>query len=133
MDPLRAADELGDVAPCPGQSFGDLHTARAASNDTPALALIWHAMVPARRVEGRAGKALPPGNVGKERLVQKAGSANKNIGNVGVAVRRLDTPAAIGKTRGDDFLVEANEFGEAAVAGDLLDIRPDLGGRCIFT
>ena len=41
-------------------------------------------------------------------------------------------PAAAGETRGDDLLVEANKFGETAVAGDLLHIGPDFGRRSIF-
>ena len=41
-------------------------------------------------------------------------------------------PATVGEPRCDDLLVEADEFGEATVARDLLDIGPDLGGRRIF-
>ena len=49
-----------------------------------------------------------------------------------VALGRLDVPATVGEPRCDDLLVEADEFGEAAVARDLFDIGPDLGGRRIF-
>src|SRR5204862_4194945 len=66
MDPLRAADELGDVAARPGQRLGDLHAAGTAADDAPALARIGHAVIPARRVERWAGEALAPGDVGKE-------------------------------------------------------------------
>src|SRR5439155_23349570 len=40
MDPLCAADELGDVTAGPGQRLGDLHAAGAATDDTPAPARI---------------------------------------------------------------------------------------------
>src|SRR5207237_9819809 len=79
MDPLRAADELGDVAPRPGQRLGDLHAAGAAADDAPALAGIRHAVVPARRVERRAGETLASRDIGKQRLVEKAGGADENI------------------------------------------------------
>jgi len=89
-------------------------------------------VVPARGVEGRAGETLAPRNIGKERLVQKAGGADENVCGIGTALCGLDMPAAAGKTRGDDLLVKANELGEATVARDLLDIGPDLGRRRIF-
>ena len=132
MDPLCAANELGDVASRPSQRFGDLHTTGAAADDTPALAVIRHIVVPARRVEGRAGEILASRDVRKQRLVQKAGGSDEDVGDVGLAVRGLNVPAAAAETRGDDLLVEANEFGEATVAGDFLHIGPDLGRRRIF-
>jgi hypothetical protein len=83
-------------------------------------------------VKRRAGETLAPLDVGKERLVEKAGGADENIRNVRVALGRLDVPAAVGEPRCDNLFVEADEFGEAAVARDLFDIGPDLGGRRIF-
>src|SRR5216683_2414525 len=132
MDPLRAADELSDAAARPGQRLGDLHAAGTATDDAPALARIGHAVIPTRRVERRASETLAPGDVGKKRLVQKAGGADEKIRNVRVALGGLDVPATAGEPRRDDLLVEANEFGEAAIACDLLDIGPDLGCRRIF-
>jgi len=132
MDPLRAADELGDVAARPGERLGDLHATGATADDAPALAAIRYTMIPARRVERRAGETLAPRNFRKERLVEKAGRADENIRNVRVAFGRPDVPATVCEPRCDDLFVEADEFGEAAVARDLLDIGPDLGGRRIF-
>src|SRR5207344_3430037 len=51
---------------------------------------------------------------------------------IGVALRRLDVPAPLAKARPYDFLVEADEFGETAVARDLFDVGPDLGRWCVF-
>src|SRR4029077_15559459 len=95
MDPLRPADELGDVASRPSQRLGNLHAASAAADNAPAFALIRHTVIPARRVEGQAGKTLAPRNIGKERLMQKPGGADENVGNIGVAARRFDVPAAV--------------------------------------
>ena len=46
------------------------------------------------------------------------------------AVSICQPPSA--EPRRDDLLVEADEFGEAAVAGDLFDVGQDLGRRRIF-
>jgi len=89
-------------------------------------------VIPARRVERRPGETLAPRDVGKERLVEKAGGADEDIGDIGVAIGRLEVPTTLGKPRRDDLLVEVNVFGEAAVACDLLDIGPDLGGRRVL-
>src|SRR6266851_3797840 len=132
MDPLRATDELGDVAPRPGQRLGNLHAAGAAADDAPPLAGIGHAVVPARRVERRAGETVAPGDIRKQRPVEKTGRADENIGDIGVALGGLEVPATVGEPRRDDFLVEADEFAEAAVARDLFDVGPDLGRRRIF-
>jgi hypothetical protein len=132
MDPLRAADELGDIAARPGERLGDLHTAGAAADNAPALADIGHTVIPARRVKRRTGETLAPRNVRKERFVEKARGADENIRNVRIALGGLDVPATVGEPRCDDLLVEADEFGEAAGARHLLDISPDLGGRRIF-
>jgi hypothetical protein len=132
MDPLRAADELGDVAACPGQRLGDLHAAGAAADDAPALARIGHAVIPARRVERRAGETLATEDVGKERLVQKTRGADEDVGDIPLALGGIDVPAAIGEPRGDDLLVEADEFGKPAIVRDLFDIGPDLGGGRVF-
>src|SRR5207253_9872012 len=122
MDPLRAADELGDVAARPGQRLGDLHAAGPAADDSPALAGIGDTVIPARGMERRAGKALAPRDVGQQWLVEKAGGADENIRDIGVALGGLEVPGTLGEPRRDDFLVEADESGEAAVARDLLDI-----------
>src|SRR5262249_37666394 len=90
MDPLRAANKLGDGAARPSKSLGDLHTAGPTADDPPAFALIRHIVVPAGRVERRAGKTLAAGNFGKERFVQKAGGADEDVGNIGAAVSSLD-------------------------------------------
>src|SRR3984893_5069907 len=97
MDPLRAADELGDVAPRPSQRLGDLHAAGAAADDAPALAGVPHAVAPARRMERRSGETLAARDVGKQRLVQKAGGADEDIGDVGFTPGGLDAPAAAGE------------------------------------
>jgi hypothetical protein len=83
-------------------------------------------------VEGRADEALAPRDVGQKRLVEKAGGADEDIGDIGAAFGGLDLPAAIGEASRDDLLIEADEFGKAAVARDLLDIGPDLGGGRVF-
>src|SRR5262249_40041373 len=132
MDPLRAADELGDVAPGPGEPLRDLHATGAAADDPPALAGIGHSVIPARRVKGRAGEIRGSRNVRKERLVEKSGGADEDIRNVGVALCGLDVPATGSGPRCDDLLVEAGEFCDAAVARVLLDVAPDLGARGIF-
>jgi hypothetical protein len=84
-------------------------------------------MVPTRRVERRAGEALAARDIGKKRLVQKAGGADEDIGDIGVALRGLDMPATFGEARGSNLLVEADEPGQAAVTSDLLDVGPNLG------
>src|ERR671936_1160155 len=132
MNPLGAADELRDVAAGPGQRLGNLHAAGAAADDPPTPAFVRHAVIPARRMKRWTGETLAPGDIGKERLVQKAGGADEDIRDVRVAVRGLDMPAPIGEPSCDDFLVEADEFGEPAVVRDFLDIGPDLGGRRVF-
>ena len=123
---------MGDVTASPGQRLGDLHPAGATADDAPAFALVRHAVIPARRMERRPRKTLTTGDVGKERLVQKPGGADEDIGNISASLGGLDVPAAVGKPSLDDLLVEADEFGEAAIARDLLDIGPDLGGRRVF-
>src|SRR5690242_9038276 len=125
MDPLRAADELRDVAARPGQRLGDLHATGAAADNAPALAGIGHIMIPAGGVKRRTSETLAPRNIRKERLVEKAGRADENVCNVRVAFGRLDVPATIGEPRCDDLLFEADEFGEAAVARHLFDVGPD--------
>src|SRR5258708_26910892 len=127
MDPLRAADELGDVAPRPGQRFGNLHAAGAAADDAPALARIRHAVIPARRVEGWAGETLATRNIGKKRPVEKAGGADEHVCNIRVSPSGFDLPATVRVPRRDDLLVEADEVGETGVARDLLDWVPSLG------
>src|SRR4029077_15752837 len=99
MDPLRAADELGDVASGPGERLGDLHATGAAADDPPALAGIGHSVIPARRVKRRAGETRGSRNVRKERLVEKSGGADEDIRNVRVALRGLDVPATVGEPR----------------------------------
>ena len=64
--------------------------------------------------------------------MEKAGGADKDVGNIRVALGSFEVPAAVGKPRRDDLLFEADEFGEPAVARNLLDVRPDLVGRRIF-
>src|SRR5207248_320589 len=115
-----------------GQGLGDLHAAGPAADDTPALAGIGDAVIPARGVERRTGEALASRDVGEQRLVEEAGGADENIRDIGVAFGGLEVPAALGELRPDDFLVEADEPGEAPVARDLLDIGPDLGRRRVF-
>jgi hypothetical protein len=83
-------------------------------------------------VEREAGETLAPRNVGKERLVKEAGGADEDVGNIRLASGGIDVPAAVGEPRRDDLLVEADEFGQAAVTRDLFDVGPDLGGRRIF-
>src|SRR5438270_14094119 len=100
MDPLRAADELGDVTPRPGQRLGDLHATGAAADDAPALAGIGYTVIPARRVKRRTSETLAPRNIRKERLVEKAGRADKNIRNVRLAFGRFNVPATVGEPRG---------------------------------
>ena len=68
----------------------------------------------------------------EERLVEKAGGADKDVGNIRVALGSFEVPAAVGKPHRDDLLFEADEFGEPAVTRNLLDVRPDLVGRRIF-
>src|SRR6201993_1802892 len=132
MDPLRAADELGNIAACPSQRLGDLNAAGAATDDAPAFALIGYTVVPPGRVERGAGETLAPRNVGKERLVKETGGADEDVGNIRLAPRGIDVPAAVGEPYRDDLFVEADEFGQAAVTRDLFDVGPDLGGRRIF-
>src|SRR5207237_10482955 len=96
MDPLGAADELGDLAAGPSQRFGDLDAAGAAADDAPAFAGIGHAVIPARRVKSRSGETLAARYVGIERPVQKAGGAHEDFGNIAVARGGLDVPAAGG-------------------------------------
>src|SRR6266496_2720189 len=96
VDPLRAADELSDVAARPGQRLGDLHAAGAAADDAPALSDIGHAMIPVRRVERHTGKTFAARDVGKERLVEKAGGADEDIGDIRVALGGFEVPAAVG-------------------------------------
>src|SRR5260370_31316408 len=127
MDPLRAPDELGDLAPSPGQRLSYLHPAGATADDAPAFSLIGEPVIPAGRMKRRAGETLTTGDVGKEWLVQKSGSADEDLRNIGVAVGGFDMPPALGETCSDDLLVEADEFGQAAIARDLLDVCPDLG------
>src|SRR3984893_15272293 len=122
MAPLRAANELSDVAAGPGRRLGDLHATGAAADDPPALARIGHGVIPARRVKGRAGETFAPSNVGKERLVEKTRGTEQDVGHIGVTFGRLEVPTTLGEPRRDDLLVEADEIGEAAVACDLLDI-----------
>jgi hypothetical protein len=120
MDPLRAADELGDVAARPGQRLGYLHTTGAATDYAPALAGIGHTVIPARRVKTRTGEALVPRYVRKERLMKKAGSTDEKIRNVRVALGHLDVPTTVGEPRRDDLIVEAGEFGQASRATFLM-------------
>src|SRR6516164_10175077 len=101
MNPLRAADELGDIAARPGQRLGALHAAGAAADDAPAPALIGHAVIPARRVERPPREALAPRDVGVKRLVQKAGGADKKIRDIRVPLGGLEVPAALAKPRRD--------------------------------
>src|SRR5207245_2558839 len=101
MDPLRATDELRHLAAGPGQRLGYLHAAGAAADDAPALSGIGHAVVPARRVERRAGEAVTAGDGGKQRLMEKAGRADENVSDIGGAVGGLDMPATVGKPRRD--------------------------------
>jgi hypothetical protein len=77
-------------------------------------------------------RSLTPRNIRQQRLLQKAGSANKHVRYVGIAPASFDAPATIGKAGSDNLLVEADEFGQATVASDRLDIRPDLSGRRVF-
>src|SRR5713226_144386 len=132
MDPLGAADKLGDLAPRPGQRLGDLHAAGAAADDAPAFPLVGDAVVPLRRVECDAGKAVAAFDVGKHRAVEKAGGADEEIGNIALAAGGFDVPAPVAEARGDDLFVEADKAGEAAVARHLLDVGPDLLGRRVF-
>ena len=64
--------------------------------------------------------------------MEKAGGTDENIHNVRVAPGRLDVPTTVGEPRRDDLLVEADEFGQAAVTRDLFDVGPDLLGRRVF-
>jgi hypothetical protein len=84
------------------------------------------------KMEGRAGEAFAPRDIGIERLVEKAGGADEGVRDIRAAPGRLDMPATVGEARGDDLLLEANEFEKAAAARDLPDIGPDLGGRRLF-
>jgi len=95
MDPLCAADKLGDLAAGPGQCFGDLHAAGATANNAPACAGIGDAVVPPRGVELGARKLIAAGDVGEQRLVQKAGGADEDVGDFGLAAGCLDVPAAV--------------------------------------
>jgi hypothetical protein len=97
MDPLRAADELGDFATRPGERLGDLHATGATADDAPALAFIGHSVIPMRRVEGGTHEILAARNIRKERLAEKAGRAGENIRTVRVALGRLDAPLTIGE------------------------------------
>src|SRR5207253_342575 len=112
--------------------LGDLHAAGAAADDAPALALIGDAVVPSRRVEGRAGEAVAPRDVGQPRLVQKPGGADEDVGDIPGALGGLDVPASTAEARRRHLLVETNKAGEAAVARHLLDVGPDLARRRVF-
>ena len=83
-------------------------------------------------MERRAGETLATGNIGKERFVEKPGGADEDVSNIGAALACLDMPPAVGEPSRDDLLVETNEFGEAAIARNLFDIRPDFGGWRVF-
>jgi hypothetical protein len=83
-------------------------------------------------VKGPAGEPFATGDVGKERLVQKTRRADEDVGDIGVAFGRLEVPTTVGEPRRDDLLLEVDEFGEAAVTRDLLNVGPDLGGRRIL-
>ena len=64
--------------------------------------------------------------------MEKAGCTDKDVGNLGVALGRLEAPTTVGKPRSDDLLVEADELGQSPVVRNLLDVGPDLGGGRIF-
>ena len=58
--------------------------------------------------------------------MEKAGGADVDVGDIGVAFGSLEVPTTPSKPRRDNLLVEVNVFGKAAVTRDLLDIGPDL-------
>ena len=132
VHPLRAPDELRHIAAGPSQCLRDLDAARAAADDPPAPSLIRHAVIPARRMKGRAGKAVATGDVRQLRLVQKAGGADEDVSDVAGAARGVDLPAPVAELRCGDFLVEADEIGEAAAARNLGDVGLDFGGWSVF-
>src|SRR5947209_6840728 len=132
MDPLRSANELGDVAPGPGQRLGDLDAAGAAADDAPALTFTRNAVVPPRRVKRGPGETVAARNIRKKRPMQKARGADKNVRRVGPSRGGLDLPTTFAEPGGCDLLVEADEIRESTVAGDVFDVGPDLGGRSVF-
>src|SRR5215469_11274051 len=109
MDPLRATDELRDLAAGPCQCLGDLNAAGAAADHTPVLALIGHAVIPVGGVKRRSRKTLAPRNIRVERLVQKTGGADKHIRDIRATFGGLDLPTAVGEPCPRDLLVEADE------------------------
>jgi hypothetical protein len=64
--------------------------------------------------------------------MEKASGADEDVGNIRVALGRLEVPTTGSKPRRDDLLIEADEFCELTIARNLLEVGPDLGGRRIF-
>jgi hypothetical protein len=64
--------------------------------------------------------------------VQKARSADEDIRCICGPLSGLDLPSTVGEPSRNNLLVEADEFGQAAVPRDFLDVGPDLGCRRIF-
>ncbi len=127
VDPLRAADELGDLRVLPRQRLGDLDAAATRADHAPARPLVRDRMVPPRRMERLAGEALAPLDVGIGRRVEKAGGGDEYVGRVGLARGRSDAPAPVGEARLGDLRLEADELAQPALRRDLLDVGLDLG------
>ena len=133
VNSLWAVDVLGDIATLPGQCFGDLDSARAGTDDAPALAFGRNPMVPECGMERRTIEAIAAWDVGIERIAQESGCRDEDIGCRRLVPRRGEMPAAVGETSFNDLLLEPNEFAQAAIVRDLFDVCLDLRSGSILT